>query len=51
MVYSAPAPGKGSANEDAAALVSVEPDSSVLIVADGVGGHLAGAEAARVDVC
>ena len=50
MVYSAPAPGKGSANEDAAALVSVEPDSSVLIVADGVGGHLAGAEAARIAI-
>jgi serine/threonine protein phosphatase PrpC len=50
MVYSAPAPHKESANEDAAALVSVEPASNVLIVADGVGGQQAGDEAARIAV-
>jgi serine/threonine protein phosphatase PrpC len=50
MVYSAPAPGKESANEDAAALVSVEPDSTVLIVADGVGGQQAGDEAAHIAI-
>jgi serine/threonine protein phosphatase PrpC len=50
MVYSAPAPGKESANEDAAALVSVEPDSTVLIVADGVGGQQAGDEAAQIAI-
>ncbi len=50
MVYSAPAPHKESANEDTAALVSVEPDSNVLIVADGVGGQQAGDEAACIAV-
>jgi serine/threonine protein phosphatase PrpC len=50
MVYSIPAPDKESANEDAAALVSIEPESSVLIVADGVGGQLAGDEAAYIAI-
>jgi serine/threonine protein phosphatase PrpC len=50
MVYSVPAPDKESANEDAAALVSIEPDSSVLIVADGVGGQQAGDEAAQIAI-
>lgn len=48
VAYSAPAPDKKSANEDVAALVSLEPDSNVLIVADGVGGQQAGDEAARI---
>jgi serine/threonine protein phosphatase PrpC len=50
MVFSTPAPGKESVNEDAAALVSIEPDSKVLIVADGVGGQQAGDEAAHIAI-
>jgi len=50
MVYSAPAPEKEGFNEDAAALISIEPDGCVLIVADGVGGQQAGDEAARIAV-
>ena len=50
MVYSTPAPDKQSANEDAAAIISVAPDSCVLILADGVGGQQAGDEAARLAV-
>lgn len=50
MIYSAPAPGKESANQDAAAIISLEPDSNVLIVADGVGGQQAGDEAARIAI-
>lgn len=50
MIYSAPAPDKEGVNEDAAVIISVEPDSSVLIVADGVGGQHAGDEAARIAI-
>lgn len=50
VVYCAPAHEKETANEDAAALVGIEPDSCVLIVADGVGGHQAGKEAARITI-
>ena len=50
MVYSAPAPGKVTVNEDVAAIVSVHTDGDVLIVADGVGGQQAGDEAARIAV-
>lgn len=46
MVYSAPAPGRESANEDAALLIPIGADAAVLAVADGVGGRPGGAEAA-----
>jgi serine/threonine protein phosphatase PrpC len=50
MIYSSPAPDMESVNEDAAALVGIEPDSCVLIVADGVGGQQAGDEAAHIAI-
>ena len=50
VVYSAPAPGKKSVNQDAAAIVNIEPGSNILIVADGVGGQQAGDEAARIAI-
>lgn len=50
IAFSVPAPDKAGVNEDAAAIINVEPDSAVLIVADGVGGLQAGDEAARIAI-
>ena len=50
VFYSVRCPGRESANEDAAALVPLSPDHSVLVVADGFGGHPAGAQAAEIAV-
>ncbi|MFH0946729.1 MAG: SpoIIE family protein phosphatase [Planctomycetota bacterium] len=49
-VYSAPRPEKTSKNEDAALLAVMGSESAVLGVADGAGGLLAGAEAARLAI-
>ncbi len=49
-VYSARAPGKESANEDAAALVALDGRGAVLVVADGMGGMPAGEQAAGLAV-
>ncbi len=46
-VFSARSPAKESDNEDAAAVVAVDERRAVLAVADGLGGHPAGAEAAE----
>lgn len=49
-VYSAGCPGGSGPNQDAAALIPFDAGSSVLIVADGVGGAPAGEQAARIAV-
>ena len=46
VVYSARSPDKDSANEDAAALIAVDEHRAIVAVADGLGGHSAGAQAA-----
>ncbi len=50
VVFSDRAPGKESANEDAAALVALDGRSAVLVVADGMGGMPAGEQAAGLAV-
>ncbi len=49
-VFSARCPGKESANEDAAAILSFGDNACVLLVADGVGGERAGKEAATLAI-
>ncbi len=44
------APDKSTGNEDAVAVVPINAHAGVLIVADGVGGHVGGAEAARLTI-
>lgn len=46
-VFSTPSPNRGADNQDAALIIALGGDRAVLAVADGVGGHTAGAEAAR----
>ena len=43
-------PGREGPNEDASALISVSDNHSVLVIADGFGGHPAGAQAAEIAV-
>jgi serine/threonine protein phosphatase PrpC len=47
-VYSSRRPEKGTANEDAAAVISAGDGAAVLIVADGCGGMAGGEQAARI---
>ncbi len=47
-VFSTRCPGKESENEDAAAVLPVDENRAVLAVADGLGGHPFGAEAAEL---
>jgi serine/threonine protein phosphatase PrpC len=49
-VFAARCPGREGPNEDAAALIPVADDHYVLALADGFGGHPAGAEAAKIAV-
>ena len=49
-VFSARCPGKEPPNEDAAAIIQLEDDSVVLVVADGMGGGLAGEKASSLAV-
>ena len=46
-LYSARSPEKESKNEDAAALILIDSEQGVLAVADGVGGHAGGENAAE----
>ncbi len=47
VVYSARAPDKQTANEDAAATISVNDHAGILVIADGLGGERAGELASR----
>lgn len=49
-VYSARCPGKDTPNEDAAALIPLDVQCAVLVVADGLGGVRAGEQAASLAV-
>lgn len=49
-LFSTRCPGKQTSNEDALALVPLPPDSTVLILADGMGGGRAGEAASRAAV-
>lgn len=47
-IYSAKSPDKEGPNEDAAALIFVDPKSVVLAIADGLGGHRSGVQASSL---
>jgi serine/threonine protein phosphatase PrpC len=49
-VFSAGRPDRSSPNEDAAAIIPVGRDAGVLVVADGMGGGRAGAQASNLAV-
>ena len=49
-LFTAPAPGKETPNEDACALVPLDGSSGVLVVADGAGGMPGGEEAAAIAI-
>lgn len=48
VYFSARSPDKETPNEDALAMISIDDITSVLIVADGLGGQPAGEEASRI---
>lgn len=50
VAFSQRCPDKASANEDSAALISIDDTASVLIVADGVGGMPAGEQASSLAI-
>ena len=47
-VFSTRSPGKPTVNEDAAAILPFGDSAGVLVVADGLGGHLAGEKASKL---
>lgn len=49
-IFSARSPAKPSSNEDAAALIPAGSAAAILVVADGLGGQRAGAEASALAV-
>jgi serine/threonine protein phosphatase PrpC len=49
-VFSARLPGKTTPNEDAAAVISLDDRSAVIVVADGLGGSASGDQASRLAV-
>lgn len=49
-VFTVPSPGKETVNEDAAAIIPIDHESAVLVVADGLGGCRAGEDASRLAV-
>ncbi|MDH3640359.1 MAG: protein phosphatase 2C domain-containing protein, partial [Gammaproteobacteria bacterium] len=48
--FSRSSPEKTTGNEDSAALIPIDPESGVLVVADGVGGMPTGGVASRITV-
>ncbi len=50
IIYSAKSPIKNTDNEDAAAIIPISDTQAVLVVADGLGGHTNGKEAASITV-
>ena len=48
--FSDRSPVKQTANEDAAAIIPIDPDTTVLVVADGMGGMPNGEQASRIVV-
>jgi serine/threonine protein phosphatase PrpC len=46
-IFTRSSPVKTSGNEDCAAVISIDDESSLLIVADGMGGHANGAAASE----
>jgi PPM family protein phosphatase len=49
-LFSVRSPEKTSSNEDAAALISIDDRSGLIVVADGLGGHADGALASRMAI-
>jgi serine/threonine protein phosphatase PrpC len=49
-VFTTRCPGKETVNEDAAALLPFGEDAAVLVVADGLGGHMAGERASNLAI-
>lgn len=49
-VFTTRCPGKETVNEDAAALLPFGEDAAVLVVADGLGGHMAGERASKLTI-
>ena len=50
ILFSARSPDKQTVNEDAAAVIPINPTTGVLVVADGLGGERAGQEASSLAV-
>lgn len=50
VFFCARAPDKATANEDALAILTIDPTSCILIVADGCGGEAFGREAAQLTI-
>ncbi|MHC5110517.1 MAG: PP2C family protein-serine/threonine phosphatase [Planctomycetota bacterium] len=48
--WTAPCPGKTTANEDSLAIISIDPSRAVLAVADGFGGQPSGGRASKLAI-
>lgn len=50
IIFSARSPSKDTPNEDSLAIISVDNETTVLIVADGLGGMAAGEQASKLTI-